>query len=54
MSEEEIEYMISCLSITVERKTEFGPTEMIEVKLFYGDKEISSGDCSIDTESLFI
>ena len=48
MSEEEIEYLIKCLSITVERKTEFGPIEMVEVKLFYGDEEISSSSCEIN------
>jgi len=48
VSEEEIENMLRNLSITVERKTEFGPVETVEVKLFYCGEEISSGDCSID------
>jgi hypothetical protein len=49
MNNQDVIALIEELNITVDRKTEFGPVEIVEVKLWFGDAEISSGSCNIDT-----
>ena len=43
-----IKYLINNLDITITKRIEFGPIEMIEVELSIGGEVISRDSCTLD------
>lgn len=47
MSEEEIRCMLNLLEISIEKCVEFGPVEVIKVKLEFDGEVISESQCDV-------